>query len=228
MTATTGLIGDTIFLDRDGDDAFDPGEGLGGCQGGAAQTAPASWSADRHRTRTASTSSAAWRPGPTRSRGHDDPARQRRRADQHGRPRHRRHARQQPVDGDDRRRGGSTCAGLRLPAHGAAGQLDRSGTLWEDTNADGTLPGGEAVRFQVSRSRSTSTPTATACWMATTPRVGTTNTDSNGNYSFNNLPNGTYFVDVTDEQRPERLLEVQRHRRRAATTTASSTRTRSP
>jgi len=63
-----------------------------------------------------------------------------------------------------------------------------SGTIWQDTNADGTLT--ESERFQnvtvVLRDSNGNT-------------VGTATTDSSGNYSFTNLPDGTYTVDVTDD-----------------------------
>ncbi len=46
--------------------------------------------------------------------------------------------------------------------------------LYADTNGNGVLDGGDNI-------------------------VATTTTDSSGNYSFKNLPTGTYFVDVTDD-----------------------------
>lgn len=64
-----------------------------------------------------------------------------------------------------------------------------SGTLWNDANADGILS-GESGRFQgvtiVLRDSSGKI-------------IATTTTDASGNYSFTNLPDGTYTVDVTDE-----------------------------
>ena len=64
------------------------------------------------------------------------------------------------------------------------------GTIWNDANADGTLGGGEAGRFAgvtiVLRDSAGNV-------------VATTTTDGNGNYSFTGLPDGTYTVDVTDE-----------------------------
>ena len=57
--------------------------------------------------------------------------------------------------------------------------------------------------------------------------VATTDTDANGNYSFTNLPDGTYTRGRDRRrQRAQRLLEVQRRRAPAATTTARPTRTR--
>lgn len=65
-----------------------------------------------------------------------------------------------------------------------------SGTLWRDTNADGALDGSETGRFQnvtiVLRNSSGNI-------------MGTTTTDSSGNYTFGNLPDGTYTVHVSDE-----------------------------
>ena len=80
------------------------------------------------------------------------------------------------------------------------------GTIWDDTNADGTLTDGTA-----------STPDETnngiagvtvELWDDTNndgiigPEdnlIGTTTTDVNGDYSFEGLPPGDYLVDVTDE-----------------------------
>ncbi len=63
-----------------------------------------------------------------------------------------------------------------------------AGTLWVDTNADGVL-NGEAGRFA---------GVTVALYDAVGNIVATTTTDANGNYSFAYLPNGTYRVDVTD------------------------------
>ncbi len=64
------------------------------------------------------------------------------------------------------------------------------GTLWEDRNANGVLEGGEAIRF----------PGVTVVLLdANGDIVATTTTDGSGNYSFTGLPDGTYRVDVTDD-----------------------------
>ncbi len=64
------------------------------------------------------------------------------------------------------------------------------GTLWEDRDADGTLDAGEGIRF----------PRVTVVlYDANGNIVATTTTDSNGNYLFVGLPDGTYTVDVTDD-----------------------------
>ena len=65
-----------------------------------------------------------------------------------------------------------------------------AGTIWQDTDANGTLTAGE-----------------TSGWAGVTVAlldsngnlVATTTTDASGNYSFGNLPDGTYKVDVTDD-----------------------------
>ncbi len=63
-----------------------------------------------------------------------------------------------------------------------------SGTIWTDTNADGALI--EAGRFA---------NVTVVLRDSGGDVVATTTTDGSGNYSFSNLPNGTYSVDVTDE-----------------------------
>ena len=62
------------------------------------------------------------------------------------------------------------------------------GTLWVDTNADGTLT--EAGRFE---------GVTVVLRDSKGNIVATTTTDSNGDYSFAGLPDGTYTVDVTDD-----------------------------
>jgi hypothetical protein len=65
-----------------------------------------------------------------------------------------------------------------------------SGTIWEDLDADGTLEGGEAGRFN---------GVTVVLRDSNGNIVATTSTDGNGDYSFTGLPDGTYTVDVTDE-----------------------------
>lgn len=65
-----------------------------------------------------------------------------------------------------------------------------SGTIWEDRDADGTLEPGETNRFE---------GVTVVLYDADGNVVGTTVTDANGDYSFTNLPPGTYTVDVVDE-----------------------------
>jgi len=74
------------------------------------------------------------------------------------------------------------------------------GTLWEDLDADGTQDGSETTIF----------PGVTVALYEDTNNdgkldggdklVGTTTTDSSGHYSFTGLPDGNYIVDVTDEE----------------------------
>jgi hypothetical protein len=65
-----------------------------------------------------------------------------------------------------------------------------SGTIWEDTDADGTLEGGESGRFE---------GVTVVLYDSDGNVVATTETDSSGNYSFTGLPDGTYTVDVSDD-----------------------------
>lgn len=64
------------------------------------------------------------------------------------------------------------------------------GTIWYDSNADGSLVSGETARFAG----------VTVVLRTSSGRVvGTATTDGSGNYSFGGLPDGTYLVDVTDD-----------------------------
>ncbi len=63
------------------------------------------------------------------------------------------------------------------------------GTIWIDSNADGTLGAGEPGRVL---------GVTVELRDANGNVVGTTFTDANGNYSFSGLPDGTYKVHVTD------------------------------
>ena len=64
------------------------------------------------------------------------------------------------------------------------------GTIWEDVDADGTLKAGEVNRFAgVILSLLTINGNV----------VATTTADANGDYSFAGLPDGIYTVDVTDK-----------------------------
>jgi uncharacterized repeat protein (TIGR01451 family) len=64
------------------------------------------------------------------------------------------------------------------------------GTIWEDTDADGLLEGTEAERFA---------GVTVVLRDSDGNIVATTTTDSNGNFLFTGLPDGTYTVDVTDD-----------------------------
>ena len=63
------------------------------------------------------------------------------------------------------------------------------GTLWEDRSADGTLGAGETDGLA---------GVTVALYSTNGTLVATTMTDANGDYEFTGLPDGTYRVDVTD------------------------------
>jgi uncharacterized repeat protein (TIGR01451 family) len=64
------------------------------------------------------------------------------------------------------------------------------GTIWEDTDADGTLDAEESGRYA---------DVTVLLLDANGDIVARTVTDENGDYSFTGLPDGTYTVDVTDD-----------------------------
>ncbi|HND52737.1 MAG TPA: SdrD B-like domain-containing protein, partial [Pirellulaceae bacterium] len=65
-----------------------------------------------------------------------------------------------------------------------------AGTIWDDTDADGTLDAAETTRYA----------NVTVVLRDTAGNIlASTTTDAFGNYSFVGLPSGTYVVDVTDE-----------------------------
>ncbi len=66
-----------------------------------------------------------------------------------------------------------------------------NGTIWEDNDANGTLDASEADRFA---------NTTVALANDAGAILATTTTDAMGNYSFQNLPDGTYTVIVSDVQ----------------------------
>ena len=64
------------------------------------------------------------------------------------------------------------------------------GTIWQDTDADGTKQSGETGVY----------PGVTVVLLDSQGDiVATTTTNANGDYTFTNLPDGTYRVDVTDD-----------------------------
>ncbi len=72
------------------------------------------------------------------------------------------------------------------------------GTLWNDTDADGSLEGGESGRYAGVTVALYSDSNDNGIWDAADELVGTQTTDANGNYNFTGLPDDRYFVDVTD------------------------------
>ena len=64
-----------------------------------------------------------------------------------------------------------------------------SGTIWNDANSNGLLEAGEAPIPGVT----------VVLYDADGNVVGYATTDASGNYSFPGLPDGTYYVDVTDD-----------------------------
>ncbi len=65
------------------------------------------------------------------------------------------------------------------------------GTIWEDTNADGTLNDSETTRFA---------NTTVVLTNGAGGVIATTTTNATGNYSFQNLSDGTYSVIISDVQ----------------------------
>ena len=77
-----------------------------------------------------------------------------------------------------------------------------SGTIWEDADADGLLEGAEADRFEdvtvVLREWNDTNGDGIVDSGEIGAVAGATTTDASGNYSFTNLADGKYIVDVTD------------------------------
>ncbi len=73
------------------------------------------------------------------------------------------------------------------------------GTLWMDTDVDGLLDGGESNRFAGVTVALFTDSNSSGTWDAADHLVGTQVTDGSGDFSFTGLPNSLYFVDVTDE-----------------------------
>ncbi len=72
-----------------------------------------------------------------------------------------------------------------------------SGTIWKDANADGELTDG--TNESPDETGNGVKGVTVALYDSRGNLIATTTTDASGNYSFANLPNGTYTVDVTDE-----------------------------
>lgn len=182
-----GTIGDTIFLDRNGNDQFDPGEGLQGvtvsllASDGITQLATTSTNANgtysfgrlsinaTYIVKVVTTSLPNSGVGLTNS-----------------------------VDPD-----GGIASQVTVPVLSGTGGINMAqdfgyeasspatigGTLWNDTNANGILDAEEAGRLR---------GITLVLLDVEGNLVATTTTDANGAYSFSGLPAGTYRVHVTD------------------------------
>jgi len=64
------------------------------------------------------------------------------------------------------------------------------GTLWNDSDADGFMDGGESGRFA---------NVTVVLYDANGSLVAAAKTDASGSYVFSNLPDGDYYVHVTDD-----------------------------
>jgi uncharacterized repeat protein (TIGR01451 family) len=73
------------------------------------------------------------------------------------------------------------------------------GTIWQDTNADGTQDAGETTVFAGITVALYEDTNLDGILGEGDRLIGTTTTDASGNYNFTNLPDATYFVDVTDD-----------------------------
>jgi len=190
-----GLIGDTIFLDRDGDGQFDPGEGLEGVivnlrdsQGNIIartvtdENGNYSFGNLPAGTYTVEVVTSSLPNGGTGLTNTVDP------------------------DGGTPNRSTVTIGGAQPLVNldqdfGYRPTVPNSvgGTIWDDKDADGTQDPAETTVF----------PGVTVALYEDTNGdgvlgegdrlVGTTTTDSNGHYIFTGLPDGNYFVDVTDD-----------------------------
>ncbi|MBN1304051.1 MAG: carboxypeptidase regulatory-like domain-containing protein [Anaerolineales bacterium] len=186
-----GLIGDTVFLDRDADGNYDPGEGLEGITVRLYSDSNADGNYDSGEPVLAATQTdenGQYYFGGLAAGDYVV------KVDETTLPA----GLTNTVDVGDSApsEGGLTLASGGINLDQDFGYRDTSspntigGTLWEDTDADGSLEGGETGRFSgvtiVLRDSSGNI-------------VATTTTDGSGNYSFTNLPDGTYTVDVSDD-----------------------------
>jgi uncharacterized repeat protein (TIGR01451 family) len=184
---TTGIIGDTVFLDRDGDGSFDVGEGMRGVTV-YLYAADGITRLDETETDTNGNYYFGGRaagtyvvevvtstlPGTALQLTNT-------------------------VDPDTVSPGNSrstvtiTSGQIRLDQDFGYRDLTNpniiEGTLWNDLDADGTVDGGEAGRFA---------DVIMVLLDANGDEVGRTTTDSAGYYAFTGLPDGTFTVDVVD------------------------------
>ncbi len=83
--------------------------------------------------------------------------------------------------------------------YNAAAPNTIGGTLWEDSDADGTQDGGETTVFSGVTIGLYVDTNLNGILDNEDRLVGTDTTDGSGSYSFTNLPDATYFVDVIDD-----------------------------
>ncbi|NLE56866.1 MAG: hypothetical protein GX616_00785, partial [Planctomycetes bacterium] len=186
-----GMIGDTIFLDRDGGNDFDPGEGLEGVvvellnssgqlvgvttTNENGQYFFGGLAADTYTVRVVTTTLPA---GVTNT---VDP------------------------DGGTANQSSVTIGTGGINLAQDFGYRDASapntvgGTIWKDVDADGTKEAGETAVFPGVTVTLYADSNGNGVLDGADEAVGTMSTDGSGNYSFTNLPDGTYFVDVTDD-----------------------------
>ncbi|MFI0606907.1 MAG: SdrD B-like domain-containing protein, partial [Anaerolineae bacterium] len=190
-----GLIGDTIFLDSDADGLFDPGEGVEGVTVQLFDTSTGllvattvtnengqyffgGLAADTYTVQVIATTLPAAGVGLTNT-----------------------------VDPDA---GTANQSNVTIAAGGinlvqdfgyrdTSGSNAIGGTLWEDTDTDGTLDAGETTRFAGVTVVLYEDSNSNGVLDGGDNVVGSIMTDSNGDYSFENLPDSTYFVDITDD-----------------------------
>lgn len=190
QTSGEGLIGDTIFYDQDADGAFDPGEGLEGVRVNLFWDTNGDGNFDVGEPLIASTL--------TNENGqyffgnlaagnyvvqvdtNTLPAGVSNTVDQGD---------STPNEGGVTLTSGQVVLSMDFGYRDLSNPNSISGTIWVDTNGDGTLA-GESGRFA---------GVTVVLRDSNGNLVATTTTDANGEYAFNNLPDGTYTVDVTDQ-----------------------------
>lgn len=180
-----GLIGDTIYLDRDGDGMFDAGEGLEGVRVDLYASDGVTLLATRYTDANGQYSFGGLPEGdyyvkvdPSTLPGGGTGL----------------------TNSDDPDGGGDNMSMLTITTENPV-VLDQDfgytattpntieGTLWDDINGDGVFDAEEMGRYA---------GVTVALFDENGNIIATTMTDSNGDYSFTGLPDGTYTIDVTD------------------------------